>query len=279
MRRVLAVALALIGLAVTVVPAGAANVALFFNPSFVDTATDGSGEAYNVQQGLIAQGHTVTTFTGTSAAALSAALVGKSVLVIPELQNGNLSPVLDKNASLTLALFVDNGGTLVMFDPGVGDPLAVLNQSFPQFKLTSDGGAVGTISKTAAAAGTPFASGPATLTTNLNAVDTIKADSLPSSATLPLSSHIIYADGNGNAAVTLIQYGGGNIVIFGWDWFDAAPVGGQDGGWLSVLDIAGNDVVGTQPIPTLSEWAMIAMAGLLLVVGIGALRRPRALAG
>src|SRR5262245_33632290 len=164
MRRLLPLTLALLGI---VAPAHAANVALFFDPAFVDTATDGTGEAYNLQQGLIAQGHTVTTFTGTSKADFDAALAGNTVLVIPELQNGNLSPALSYDTALTIAVFVNNGGTLLMSDPGDGDPLAVLNKAFSGFALTSAGGAVGTITKAAGATGTPFASGPATLPINL----------------------------------------------------------------------------------------------------------------
>jgi hypothetical protein len=280
MRRPLLVVLALsLTVAVGAVPAFAANVALFFDPTYVDTATDGTGEAYNLQQGLIAQGHTVTTFTGTSAQAFNTALAGKSILVIPELQNNNLSPALDQEAAFTISLFVNNGGTLMMFDPGDGDPLAVLNKAFPGFQLTSAGGAVGTIAKAPGAVGTPFENGPATLPINLNATDTILTSSLPASGlSFPASSRVIYADDNGNAVVAMITVGGGHIVVFGWDWFDAAPVGSQDGGWLSVLDTTGNAVVGTQPIPTLSEWAMIAMAALLLVTGVAAMRRQRPLA-
>lgn len=282
MRRPLLVVLALsMIVAVAAVPAFAANVALFFDPTYVDTASDGTGEAYNLQQALIAQGHTVTTFTGTSADAFNTALAGKSVLVIPELQNNNLSPALDTNALFAIALFVNNGGTLLMFDPGDGDPLAVLNNAFPGFQLTSAGGAVGTIAKAPGAAGTPFENGPATLPINLNATDTILTSSLPATGlSFPASSRVIYQDSNGNAVVAMITVGGGHIVVFGWDWFDAAPVGSQDGGWLSLLDVAGNDVVGSRPVPTLSEWAMIAMAALLVVTGVAAMRRrPRPLAG
>ncbi len=275
MRRLLPVTLAVLAVVVALsVPARAANVALFFNAAFVDTATDGSGEAYNLQQGLIAQGHTVTTFTGITKADFDAVLSTNSILVIPELQNGNLSPALSQDAALRIAVFVNNGGTLMMFDPGDGDPLAVLNKAFG-FELTSAGGAVGTIAKTPAAVGTPFESGPATLPINLNATDTILASSLPTNGSFPVSSSIIYADDNGNAVVAMITVGGGHIVVLGWDWFDAQPVGTQDGGWLSVLDIAGNDVTGATPVPTLSEWAMIAMVALLMVTGGLALRRRR----
>jgi hypothetical protein len=123
--------------------------------------------------------------------------------------------------------------------------------------------------------GTPFANGPATLPINLNAVDTVLPGSLPSSQTQPVASKVIYQDEAGNAVVAQIGYGNGNILILGWDWFDATPVGSQDGGWLALLDIAGNDVVGAESIPTLSEWAMIAMAGLLALAGVAAIRRPR----
>ena len=29
--------------------------------------------------------------------------------------------------------------------------------------------------------------------------------------------------------------GSGKIYVFGWDWFGAVPLGGQDGGWLHLL--------------------------------------------
>jgi hypothetical protein len=277
MRRLLPVALAVVSLVVVAGPARANTVAVFFNTAYVDTATDGSGEAYNVQQGLLSLGHTVDTFTGFTATAFREVMITHNVLVFPEFQNGNLSLALSQEALLMLATFVNGGGTLIMFDPGVGDPLAVLNGAFPGFNLTSAGAAVGTIAKAPGAANTPFANGPATLPANLNAVDTVLASSLPGSPTVPATSRIIYGDANGNAAVALISYGSGNIVILGWDWFNAQPVGTQDGGWLEVLDTAA-DIEGTRPIPTLSEWAMIAMAGLLIALGLATLRRSRGLA-
>lgn len=273
MLRLIPVVIALLGLAVPALPAQAGNVAIFFDPTYVDTATDGTGEAYNLQQAFIAQGHTVTTFTGLTVADLNATLAGKDVLVIPELQNNNLSPALSNEAALTIGLFVNNGGTLLVFDPGVGDPLAVLNKAFPSFQLTSAGPAVGTISKTPGAADTPFASGPATLPMNLNSVDTVLPASLiPANAPFPVTARIIYSDSAGNAVISQIGVGGGTVVIFGWDWFDAAPVGTQDGGWLGLLDTAGN-IVGVRPVPTLSEWALIAMAALLVVTAIATFRR------
>jgi len=253
-------------------PAQAADMALFFNSAYVDTTPDSTGEAYTLQQTLISQGNTVTTFTGITAADINAAVAGKSFLIIPELQNGNLSPDLDANARFAIQFFVQGGGTLMVFDPGTGDPLAVINEVFGflgTLQLTSGGGAVAPITlDSAAATGTVFAGGPATLPINLNATDTVLASSLPP------GSKVIYRDGVGNAVVTLLPMSAGNIVIMGWDWFDAAPVGSQDGGWLAVL-AAASAIVGTPSVPTLSEWALITMAALLLATGVLALVRRR----
>jgi hypothetical protein len=210
-------------------------------------------------------GYTVTPFTGTSETEWRDAMAGKQVLVIPELQNNPLSPALDVRTKLFIAAFVARGGTLIVFAPRSGDPLAVINEAFG-FNMTAAQTTTPPISITPAAAGTPFEGGPATLPLNLSSVDAVLASSLPPEA------RIIYVDAAGNSVVTQIPSQGGSILILGWDWFDAAPLGGQDGGWLLVLDAAGS-VRGFDAIPTLSEWAMIAMAALLVLVGLASLRR------
>jgi exosortase sorting signal-containing protein len=274
MRRPLLTGLLLIGAAAVAFPAQAAEIALFFNSNYVDTTPDATGEAFTLQQTLIAQGNNVTTFTGITGPEITAAVAGKTFLIIPELQNGNLSPDLDDAARIAIELFVRGGGTLIVFDPGDGDPLAVINEVFGfdnmTLKLTSGGAAVAPITlDAAAAAGTPFAGGPATIAINLNATDTVLASSIPN------FGRIIYKDAKGNGAVVLLPFSLGNVVIMGWDWFDAQPVGSQDGGWLAVLAAAGQ-IVGSTAIPTLSEWAIIAMAGVLVALGLIALRRGRA---
>lgn len=40
------------------------------------------------------------------------------------------------------------------------------------------------------------------------------------------------------AAVADIPFGAGQIVYLGWDWYDGAPDGSQDNGWLKVLKSA-----------------------------------------
>jgi Ca2+-binding RTX toxin-like protein len=91
--------------------------------------------------------------------------------------------------------------------------------------------------RTGEVAGTSFAGGPASLAAN-NATRSLAAGSLPGGAAT------MYADG-ANATVVAFSYGDGEIVFLGWDWFGAAPVGTQDGGWLNVLNRAVAEVAGT----------------------------------
>ena len=53
-----------------------ANIAVFDNPTFVDTNNMGSSESDEVQASLTFLGHSVTPFTGITAASFSAALTG-----------------------------------------------------------------------------------------------------------------------------------------------------------------------------------------------------------
>jgi hypothetical protein len=66
--------------------AGTGNVALFFDPTYVDTGTGGGGEAENVRVTLTDLGFTVNTFTGITTAEWEAALAGVKTVVVPELE-------------------------------------------------------------------------------------------------------------------------------------------------------------------------------------------------
>lgn len=211
-----------------------ARVAVFDDPAFVDTGGTSSAEADNVQASLAAQGHTVDTFTGISAAAFSAGLAGNRLLVVPELETGNLGAALSQQAVHTIRSYVATGGGLIVFDLAGGNTTAFLNTVFG-YSLAS--GSAGTSTRTAEVAGTSFAGGPASLPAN-NATESLAAASLPGGAAT------MYADG-ANATVVAFNYGDGEIVFLAWDWFDAQPVGTQDGGWLNVLTRAVAEVAGT----------------------------------
>ena len=52
---------------------------------------------------------------------------------------------------------------------------------------------------------------------------------------LPLGARVIYQGINGGVAVAIIPRAKGAIIFLGYDWYNAAPHGSQDGGWLEIL--------------------------------------------
>ena len=208
-----------------------AVVAVYDDAAFVDTAGGVGAESDNLQASLAGLGHTVHTFTGTSAASFIAGLKDAQVLVIPELENGNLSGALNSAAKGVIKSFVDGGGGLIISGEELANrDIPLLNTVFG-FGLSRGVAPFAPSAKNGAtAAGTPFAAGPAALADN-NATVTL------TKASLPAGAKSLYETG-GDTTVALFKQGLGNIVYLGWDWFDAKPVGGQDGGWLGTLGSA-----------------------------------------
>ena len=99
-------------------------------------------------------------------------------------------------------------------------------------KVDASGACCGTYELNATdAAGTSFEGGPATIPS--------PSATVAVSATLPTGSLSIYTTvGGSDPSVVVIPHGSGEIILMGWDWFNAAPVGTEDGGWLDVLSRA-----------------------------------------
>jgi len=210
------------------------SVALLTNDLYVDYSVgDNGSEGSNMEVTLPSLGFTTQSFTDVSATGLSAALRGKDALVIPELENGDLDADLTPGAAGVIVDFVDAGGTLLLFGSSTDEAIALLNNRFG-FALAEGSSSDPYPIDAAGAAGTPFQGGPATLPYN---DDTTSFDA----TTLPAGTKVVYRDASaGDAIVALIPYGSGWIVFLGYDWYDGAPVGSQDGGWNDVLSRALN---------------------------------------
>ena len=210
---------------------GGSGVALLVNTSYVDYGTSNSSEASNLEATLESQGHSVATFTGITAADISAAIDGKAVLAIPEQENGDLNSVLDSAARTAIADFVSAGGRLIIFFDLSTYYLQLLNATFGySISDTSSSGPYSYAST--AASGTPFVSGAPASLPDHSATDPVQT------ATLLTGSSAIYTTTDGDSVLTFISRGSGSIVIVGWDWYDAQPTGSKDDGWLTVLDLA-----------------------------------------
>jgi T1SS-143 domain-containing protein len=154
------------------------------------------------------------------------------VLLMPELENGDLNSALDTDAKQAIKSFVEAGGQLVINGSSGSNDETLLNDIFG-FSITNGSNTssnVPTFSQTGAATGTDYESGPAQLN-NPNGTYTWDISSLPAEAT------VMYSDGD-DAAVVTIPVGDGQITFLAYDWYNAAPTGSQDGGWTDILDIA-----------------------------------------
>ena len=208
------------------------TVAVFDDPVYVDTSGGTGAESDNVQATLASLGFTVNTFTGTTGTDWSTGLAGANVVLIPEQEFGNLAPALEAAAITELQNFVNGGGGLLVHGRGsTGNAANVLNTVFGHsiVEQTVSNGS-GPYTLTAAASGTEFADDAATLSAN-------NATSALTTASLPAGASSLY-EVSGLSIVTLFSEGSGYAGYLGWDWWDAAPAGTQDNGWVQVLESA-----------------------------------------
>lgn len=206
------------------------GVFILINTNYVDyqeNTTGTSHEANNVMAIMDQASISYQTFTDISEGFFGS-LSSSSKILIPEIEEDNLNPDLTSGARSALNNFVNNGGTLIMFNPGNGDVLTVLNETFG---FTLQEGNVNT---------------PINITSSGEELFPDEAGSLPSlsatnsidSSTLPEDSVVLYEGDEANeSVVTLINYGNGKIYVLGWDFYDAPPLGGEnENGWNSLLE-------------------------------------------
>ncbi|MGH7849152.1 MAG: IPTL-CTERM sorting domain-containing protein [Thermodesulfobacteriota bacterium] len=170
--------------------------------------------------------------------------------------------------------FVSAGGCLILTgDHGEGED-EFLNNTFGYsvgITTTSEDPA-DTFSIQPGAAGTAFPGGPASLAS---------ADLTAAFSNTPGS--VIY---NGAIGVGVFTdgFGGGTVIAIGWDYCCTDGPGtnteGQILDWYEVVNRAFDECTGStgsfsRPIPTLSEWGLIAMAGILGIFGLFAALRRR----
>jgi hypothetical protein len=199
-----------------------------------------------VQASLASLGHQVSRFDGTSAARFTTGLAGKQVLVVPELQIGDLGAALDESAEGVIAAFVAGGGTLVKMGPRDAD-ISFLNEVFG-YALILDANAAEPYVLGPGAIGTRFQQGPGALP---------YFSSTAAITGLPALARVVYQEFDDvGAVVSQIPFGSGQVIFFGWDWFDAAPRGVEDGGWLDVLNraVLGEErAISTRPVAVFAD--------------------------
>lgn len=194
-------------LALTVLAAPAASIVIFSNPP-----TTGGVNVTNLSASLVALGHTTSTFSSTSAWATN--LNAGNLAVIPDL-DADLYAALTPTQRNEISSFV-SGGRNLLITGGAGnatDTNAFLNGVFG-FSVTATGAAISSNLNNAAATGTPFAGGPATLPV----ANQVFAHTTSS---LPVGTLSIYANG-ANTTVWSQNFGSGKVIYLAYDWFQGA---------------------------------------------------------
>jgi hypothetical protein len=205
------------------------DIRILINSNYVDYQ-EGGGEGQEPNN-IIALMDDVnisyTTFTDISESSFANFSGGKIIIPELEVEESDLNSALTSGARSAIESFVDNGGTLIMFNPNNGGLPELLNAVFG-FSLNSEN-ADEPISLTEA--GSILFPGESSTIPSFSATNSLDTSTLP-----PYSVTIYAGDGSNQSVVTMIPYGSGQIYVMGWDWYSAAPVGSQDGGWLNLLE-------------------------------------------
>jgi hypothetical protein len=239
------------------------DVALFVNSNYVDYFIEeeeepeapagvaarpveggaSDSEASNVEAALESFGANVTTFEGVDADDLESALADAQVLALPEPEFGSYDDAFDGPATNEIVDFVADGGRLITFMSRGDSVLGFLNGAFgwsleegeelpgEEVDALFAAALTGYVHNVASAEGTPFSTGSAELQPHSLTLAV-------SIASLPGSAASMYDDEDDASALVVLPYGAGYVVIMGWDWYNAAPVGEKDGGWNAALNDA-----------------------------------------
>ncbi len=166
--------------------------------------------------------------------------------------------------------FVSNGGCLILTGSHANGEDEFLNNTFGYSVgvITVEDG-VDTFQIQSGASGTQFAGGPG----NLVAANLTSAFSNTPGTT-------IY-EGTEGVGVFTAEFGDGTVTAIGWDYCCTPPNDPNEIlNWYEVVNRAFDTECAAftsvaNPIPTLSEWGLIAMAGILGMIGLFAAMRRR----
>lgn len=207
------------------------QVYILTKPLLVDYTETVIGEGYEANNliALMDQNSISYTKLSDTTESLFNSLNPSDILIFPEMEIGDPVAFIAAESKTAINNFVSNGGTFVVFIDLNTYMEGFLNDVF-EFSIDQLAGeGVGTPITITAEGTTLFPNASSTLTNN-NATLAFNA------TTCPESSVIVYEGSNPNeAVVTMIPYVDGKIYVLGWDWYDAQPIGAEDGGWNDLL--------------------------------------------
>jgi type VI secretion system Hcp family effector len=204
------------------------NVALFSDPTYVDSA----GAGASIAASLESLGHTVVPVpvAPINSMGWQPVLNGNEAVAFPAF-TANYAAAIGNSGVSTLRNHLEGGARMIVFGTMTPFAAAFLNRLLAPATIQISAAPLTTESLLQPAAGTPFSGVPANLPSHQQTT-ALQQTSLPATA---LS---IYAASPQETTVVWSPIGNGGLTYLGWDWTGAAPTGPLDGGWLNVLDRA-----------------------------------------
>ena len=209
------------------------NIGLFYNSNYLDII-DGDlfAEASNLKVTLEYLGHNVITFEEIT----DIENINIDVLIIPELEKLSLLDTQISNQLPKLQSYIENGGGLILMGVVASETvnnnnaLDLMNEMLGTQLTAGEPVLTGTCTKSSILLPEDFSNAPDVIENN-NAIVYLKNGFVE-------GTKIIYHNTERLSDVAVAQFplGEGSIVYFGWGWWNAYPVGTQDGGWLALLD-------------------------------------------
>jgi len=183
-------------------------------------------ETSNLMFALQEAGYPLDTTSAIDSTSIAQLIAGKDIVFFPE-----VTPSFETGTMTILKAFVDHGGTLVLV--GGYTHFEWVNTAFGwELDQGEDWNDEHPMPRTGAADDTPYGPGPSSIPANDGGVSVL-ASSLPTNAITAYQA----SDASEDGSVVVLPSGDGRVVYFGWDWYDGAPFGGQDGGWSTLLTL------------------------------------------
>ncbi len=233
----------------------AEKIAVFYHSDYIQIAPGSVyAEGSNLLLSLEALGHEVMTIENIDAESFTNVLSQTDLLVIPELERENLFANLSNAAKAVLKQYIAGGGGMIICgvvapnEANSANAIQLLNGVY-DLNLKADAIALsGNSDKNSAATANTYFDTCEAILDNNNSIAFLTGG-------YPNGTKLLYQDrlNENNTTAALIPYQNGEIAYLGWGWWNAAPTGTQDNGWLGILDAAVKEVACTAPVLTIND--------------------------
>jgi hypothetical protein len=199
-----------------------AVIAVYLGSQVHFDPTDTLSQGANLLSAIQFAGEPVDTFSDLSAAGLTAALEGKTLLFIPSGSEGFYT-ISDEAAAL-LSAWVDSGGRLVV--AGGANSLIVLNAALGlDLNVGDDLDAGHDLTRAVLWEDTPVTLPTTTEVTLLDPEG------------VPAGTKYLYGgvEGAVGAGIVYLPHGDGGAIYLAWDWTNMGPNGPDDSPWTAVI--------------------------------------------